>query len=171
MWYKDENWGEYRHKDQVAPMGIYLNPVTGSKYLGAPIAHPMGRSGVYHYVVAGSGSNDYTIVASYPPGISSGTSMDGPGWSWQERNHPDVRNHPTLGDYGRLQDRSRFVQGVSLPTTVRQTATFADGTIEPIVGDFDLGEPSRGPMTNLPYHPPWFDPIDEPHLDPNKGSA
>ena len=169
MWFHSEEWGEYRHKDQVAPMGVYLNPVTGSKYRGAPIAHPMARFGVHHYVIAGSGTNSYTVVASYPPGVAGAGWLDGSGWAWEERNHPNVRNHPTLGDTGRLQDRSRFRQGLPPPpTTVRQTAQFADGTIEPVVGDFDLSAPTRGPMTNLPYHPEWFDPVDEPHLDPNK---
>ena len=149
MWFYSEEWGEYRHKHQVAPMGIYLNPVTGSRYQGAPIAHPMGRFGVHTYVVPGTGGNRYTVVTSYPAGVPGGLWRNE--MEWHDKNHPNVRNHPTLGDDGWLQGRSRFRQGVALPTTVRQEAHFADGTVEPIIGDFDVGQPSRKPQQQLPY--------------------
>ena len=70
MWFKDKNWGEWRHVHQVAPMGVFLDQVTGRTHQGAPVGTPLGQAlGAYSYVIPGNRPNNWTIIHSLPAGV------------------------------------------------------------------------------------------------------
>ena len=78
LWFHSEEWGQMRHKHQVAPMGVYTNPITGKEFSGAP----MGRPGniniekntgveVFSYIQEGPADEPWRVITDYGDGRPS----------------------------------------------------------------------------------------------------
>jgi len=75
IWFWSEEWGEMRHKDQVAPMGRYTNPITGKEFNGAPLGQYGGvntkrNTGVdiFSYVQPGPADEPFRVITSRSDG-------------------------------------------------------------------------------------------------------
>jgi hypothetical protein len=75
MWFWSEEWGEMRHKDQVAKSGTYTNPITGKEFQGAPLGRYGGINikrntgmDIFSYVQPGPVDEPYRVITSYSDG-------------------------------------------------------------------------------------------------------
>ena len=75
MWFWSEEWGEMRHRNQVAKAGTYLNPVTGETFQGAPLGTPWANNykrntgvALFRYVQPGPVDEPYHVITTWSDG-------------------------------------------------------------------------------------------------------
>jgi hypothetical protein len=74
LWFWSEEWGEMRHKDQVAKSGTYTNPITGKEVQGAPLGRGQVNTkrntgmDIFSYVQPGPVDEPYRVITSYSDG-------------------------------------------------------------------------------------------------------